>query len=215
MVLNLDRCIGCYTCVVACKMCYGTKPGVNYNGVVPVEWGDYPNARQRYQLPMCMHCENAPCVAACPLKAIYTSEEGAVLIDYDKCDGCGECVTACPYDACTLVQDEATYYPGVVMPHEEEASNRLNLVEKCTFCYGRAQNGEQPMCTVHCPGYSRIFGDVDDPESEISKYIAEKKAVHVEGTSIWYVAPADMPAEFLPKSPTEAAKAKAQAKSEG
>jgi Fe-S-cluster-containing dehydrogenase component len=208
MVLNLDRCIGCHTCVVACKMLYGTRPGVNYNGVVPVEWGEYPNGRQRYQLPMCMHCENAPCVAVCPVQATYTSAEGAVLMDYDKCIGCGACVTACPYDARTLVTDDLTYYPGVVMPQEEESSDRLNVVEKCTFCYGRVQDGGQPMCTIHCPGYSRIFGDVDDPESEISKYIAEKNAIHVEGTSIWYVAPADMPAEFLPKSLLDAAKAK-------
>ena len=209
MVLNLDRCIGCYTCVVACKMCYGTRPGVDYNGVKPVEWGEYPDAHQRYQLSMCMHCEDAPCVSACPVGATWKAEEGPVLMDYDKCIGCGACVAACPYGARHLVTDDVTSYPGVVATYEEESSKRLNLVEKCTFCYGRVQGGEAPMCTVHCPGQCRIFGDVEDPESEISKYIAEKGAVHVEGTSIWYVAPEGMPKEYLPKSLAEALASKA------
>lgn len=204
MVLNLDRCIGCYTCVVACKMCYGTRPGVDYNGVKRVEWGNYPDAHQRFQLTMCMHCEDAACVKACPIGATYTTQEGAVLVDYDKCIGCGACVTACPYGARHLVSEDQYSYPGQVLPCEEQEQGNLNLVEKCTFCHGRVQNGEKPMCTVHCPGQCRIFGDVDDPESEISKYIAEKGAVHVEGTRIWYVAPEGMPKEFLPKSLAEA-----------
>ncbi len=212
MVLNMDRCIGCYTCVVACKMFYGTRPGVDYNGVKYVEWGEFPDAKQRYQLPICMHCIDAPCVKACPVDATYASEEGVVLMDYDKCIGCGACVTACPYDARTLVQDDVTSFEGVVLPNEEESSDRLNVAEKCTFCYGTVKNGGEPMCTVHCPGQCRIFGDVDDPESEISKYIKEKNAVRVEGTHIWYVAPADMPDEFLPKDPVTTYLAKLNAK---
>ena len=203
MVLNLDRCIGCYTCVVACKMCYGTRPGVDYNGVKRVEWGNFPEAHQRYSLSMCMHCEDAACVKACPISATYTTEEGVVLVDYDKCIGCGACVAACPYGARHLVSEDETSYPDKVLPCEEQEEGNLNLVEKCTFCYGRVRSGEAPMCTVHCPGQCRIFGDVEDPESEISKYIAEKGAVHVEGTHIWYVAPEGMPAEYLPKSPVD------------
>ena len=209
MVLDLTRCLGCYACVVACKMCYGTRPGVDYNGVKRVEWGEYPDAHQRYQLTMCMHCDNAPCVEVCPVKATTKTEEGPVVMDYEKCIGCGLCVQACPYDARTLVTEDETAFDGQVMVYEEESSKRLNLVEKCTMCYARAQNGQKPMCVDHCPGRARIHGDVSDPESEISKYIAEHGAVQVEGTSIWIVAPADMPKEYLPLSLADAIAAKA------
>lgn len=209
MVLNLDRCAGCYTCVVACKMCYGTRPGVDYNGVTTVEWGNFPDAHQRFQLTMCMHCENAACQSACPVGAIYTTEEGVVLTDYDKCVGCGACVASCPYDARTLVSDDVYSFEGIVLPCEEQTQDRgIGISEKCTFCYGRVRNGEKPMCVEHCPGVSRIFGDVEDPESEISNYIVQHNAKHVEGTSIWYVAPEGMPNEYLPKTPIEQAKSK-------
>ncbi len=199
MVLNLDRCIGCYACVVACKMCYGTRPGVNYNAVNTVEYGEGADARQRYVLTMCMHCDNAPCVEVCPTGATYKTDEGAVVMDYEACIGCGACVGACPYGARHLVKDDVTSFEGSVAPYEEESSERLDVVEKCTFCYERVKAGQQPMCTTFCPGQCRIFGDVEDPESDISKYITEKGAFNIEGTSIWYVIPEGMDRGLLPK----------------
>lgn len=208
MVLDMSRCLGCYTCINACKMCYGTRPGINYNGVETVEWGEYPNAKRHYKLTMCMHCDNAPCVAVCPVGATFKTAEGPVVVDYEMCIGCGACVTACPYDARHLVTDDETAFEGQVMVYEEESAKRLNVVEKCTMCYARVQNGLKPMCVDHCPGRCRVFGDVEDPESEISQYIAAKGATHVEGTSIWYVAPEGMPAEALPLSLADAIAAK-------
>ncbi|MBP3655518.1 MAG: 4Fe-4S dicluster domain-containing protein [Clostridia bacterium] len=211
MVLNMDRCSGCYTCVVACKMANGTRPGVDYNGIERVEWGEYPDAHVRYKMTMCMHCEDAACVKACPIGATYTTEEGVVVVDYDKCIGCGACVTACPYGARHLVTDDVHHYDGVVLPYEEVTTETrgLNLVEKCNFCIGRVNNGEKPMCTVHCPAQCRVFGDVEDPESEISKYIAQYNAQQVEGTRIWVVYPEGMPEEEKLKTPVEQAKSKA------
>lgn len=204
MLLDLTGCIGCKTCVVACKMCYGTRPGVDYNGITTAEWGEYPNARRMYTMQMCMHCENAPCVAACPVGATYKTAEGPVVMDYDKCVGCGLCVANCPYGARHLVVDDETQFEGAVMGYEAESSARLKVAEKCTMCYARAQAGLNPMCMDHCPGHCRIFGDVTDSESKISKKIAELGASQVEGTSIWVAAPADMPADFLPKSLADA-----------
>ena len=201
MVLNLNRCSGCLTCEVACKMVNGTRTGVDYTTVERVEWGQFPDAHRRYKINICMHCENASCIAACPTKASYATDEGVVLVDYDKCIGCGACVTACPYGARTLVTDQPFAFGDDPLPCEEQQADLGNIVEKCTFCYGRVQNGEAPMCTVHCPGQCRVFGDVDDPESDVSKYIESHNAVHVEGTHIWYVAPEGYPENELPKTP--------------
>lgn len=203
MVLNLNRCSGCLTCEVACKMVNGTRTGVDYTTVERVEWGQFPDAHRRYKINICMHCENASCIAACPTKASYATDEGVVLVDYDKCIGCGACVTACPYGARTLVTDQPFAFGDDPLPCEEQQADLGNIVEKCTFCYGRVQTGEAPMCTVHCPGQCRVFGDVDDPESDVSKYIESHNAVHVEGTHIWYVAPEGYPEDELPKTPVD------------
>lgn len=199
MVINLERCIGCYACVVSCKQCWGTRPGINYNMMNYVEWGEYPDAHQRYVSTMCNHCENPPCVEACPNGATYKSEEGPILIDNELCEGCGTCVEACPYGHRFLI-DEApkTSYEGVVLPCEEASSKRSNIVEKCTFCYERLAEGKAPMCSIHCPGQCRIFGDVNDPESDVAKYIAEKKPVNIEGTSLYYVIPENMDRSLAP-----------------
>ena len=137
MVLNLNRCSGCLTCEVACKMVNGTRTGVDYTSVERVEWGQFPDAHRRYKINICMHCENASCIAACPTKASYATDEGVVLIDYHKCIGCGACVTSCPFGARTLVTDQPFAFGDDPLPCEEQQADLGNIVEKCTFCYGR------------------------------------------------------------------------------
>jgi molybdopterin-containing oxidoreductase family iron-sulfur binding subunit len=199
MLFDLDKCIGCYTCVIACKMTYGTKEGVNYNSVTPVEWDEYPNAKQRFMLNLCMHCETPSCEEVCPTGATYKTGEGPVLIDYDKCIGCNYCVQACPYNERHPVKDQSAAFPGSVMQWEEESAQRSDVVEKCLFCSGRVANGDEPACSLHCPGQCRVFGDINDPESKIYKYLSEKNPVKIEGTSVYYLLPEGMDPDFLPK----------------
>ncbi|HHY26897.1 MAG TPA: 4Fe-4S dicluster domain-containing protein [Desulfitobacterium dehalogenans] len=198
MLLDMTRCAGCYGCVVSCKMENGSRPGINYNGVQPIEWGEYPNANQRFRLTLCNHCEDPECVSVCPAGATTKSDNGAVLVDHEKCIGCGMCVSACPYGQRHLVKKDETNFPGEIAPYEEESVKRLNVVEKCTYCNQRVSQGLMPACVQNCPGKCRIFGDVADPESEISKYITTHNAIKVEGTSTYYVIPENMDEALLP-----------------
>jgi len=210
MLFDLTKCAGCYGCVVACKMQNGTRPGINYNAVNVLEWGEYPKANQKFLSTLCMHCENPACVEICPTGASYKTENGTVLVDYEKCIGCGLCVNECPYEQRHLVEDDITSFPGVVAPYEEESVKRLKVVEKCTFCNERISEGLKPACVHNCPGKCRIFGDVEDPESEISKYIASHNAINIEGTSIYYVIPENMDRDLLPLAAVMSASASAK-----
>lgn len=204
MVLDLRHCIGCRACVVACKMFNGSRPGVNYNDVKVTDWGEYPDAEQGFVLTMCNHCEEPPCVDVCPVAATFKTDEGAVIVDYDKCIGCGSCVEACPYNERQLVTKDEFSFGKVMIPPEEQDKNKTGQVEKCTFCYPRTKQGLAPMCVEHCPGKCRHFGDLDDPESEVSKLVKNPDIHHVAGTSLYYFKPAGMEKALLPLDLPEA-----------
>lgn len=154
MLIDLETCIGCHACTVSCKIENEVAEG-NFNTWVE-EWdeGEYPNVA-RVKLPkMCNHCIDAPCIPVCPVDATYAIEGGAVVIDEETCIGCGACVEACPYDA--RYMNEETKKAG-----------------KCTFCIQRAEAGMVPACVSSCVSHARFFGDINDPESEISKKFKE------------------------------------------
>lgn len=198
MLLDLTKCAGCYGCVVSCKMEHGTRPGINYNALQTLEWGEYPKANQRFLLTLCNHCDNPECVSVCPTGASTKSATGTVLIDYATCIGCGMCVSACPYGHRHLVKEDKTSFPGEVAPYEAESSQRLNVVEKCTYCYERTLQDLLPACVFNCPAKCRIFGDVEDPASELSQYISKHTTINIEGTSTYYVIPDTMDKGLLP-----------------
>ena len=210
MVINLTRCVGCYACVIGCKQENYLQPEIFYNRVlISEDDGHYPVVAKKMYPVQCNHCSDAPCVEVCPTGASEQRKDGIVLVDYNKCVGCRSCRVACPYQARTYLSTDKEYFPGQGLTELEKAAKRLrtyqtNVALKCTFCVERVDRGliqglkpgvdreTTPACVIACPTKTRVFGDLDDPDSEISQLIREKRATafhdeHGTGPSIYYI----------------------------
>lgn len=155
MVIDARRCYGCDACAVACKAEFKVPLGETRSWVEEVEKGVYPNVTRNFLPRLCNQCDEPACVPVCPTGATWKREEdGIVVIDPNICIGCKYCIQACPYDIRFLNED-------------------TGAAEKCDFCIHRVSQGLQPACVEACPARARIFGDLNDPESEVSKLIAE------------------------------------------
>ena len=176
ILIDLNRCTGCMTCVLACKQENLTRPKIWWNKILEIESDalDYPQF-VRYA---CLHCDDPPCVTACPEKAIYKRPDGIVLIDHKKCKGHGECIPACPYGVIEKNPDEE-YFPGVTLSAGEDTEAfRTHLpgkASKCTLCVHRVDEGREPACVVGCPSKVMTFGDLDDPDSPIREKLWKSK----------------------------------------
>lgn len=192
MVIDLRKCVGCETCTVSCKAENLTPPGVSYNVVMVEEKGTFPNV-SRTNIPRpCMHCDNPPCVSVCPVRATYKSGNGIVVQDTDRCIGCRYCMVACPYGARSFdfgesYEDEMTGFGTVTAPdhgmdrgEREKGHAPIGTVRKCTFCFHRLQRGEEPACVETCVGDARYFGDLNDPNSVVSKLASESRAFRLK-----------------------------------
>jgi Fe-S-cluster-containing dehydrogenase component len=196
MVIDLRKCVGCNACTAACKQANVTPPGVLWSKVLLYETGTYPEARL-YFLPMlCMHCQEAPCLDACPTGATFRGGGGLVLVDDAICVGCRYCMMACPYEARSYNFDRPQeFYPAQGFTKFEQGSfnqHPKSAIEKCSFCATRLQEGKLPACVATCPSGARIFGDLDDPESQVAKLVASGLArprLEEQGTkpSVFYI----------------------------
>lgn len=167
MVMDQRRCIGCQSCTVACRTWNDLPMDIIYNPVVSEGVkGEWPNVHLNYTPLICMHCEKEPCTRCCPTGASKKDADGTVWIDYDKCMGCKACVQACPYGS---------------RDHSELPPRLKQYVRKCTFCRDRrAEDPDaQPYCVQTCHQKARIFGDLDDPQSEVSKIIGSVETVRL------------------------------------
>lgn len=201
MVLDLKQCIGCHTCAVACKQANNVPEGIFWNKVYTnggeaqdTSGGEWPNNYLSFQPVNCQHCENPACTKVCPVGATYKDPDtGIVRQDYDKCIGCRMCMAACPYTGVRSFNwEEPKYAVDVQLGDADSPKHQKHVVEKCTFCYQRVAKGETPACMVLCPGRARHWGDLDDPDSEVSRLLRErdhKQLLSSEGTrpSVYYL----------------------------
>jgi phenylacetyl-CoA:acceptor oxidoreductase subunit 1 len=193
MVVDLVKCVGCQTCTIACKQEHALPPEVFWRFVVDCEVGEYPDVKRLFLPMQCMHCQEPPCVPVCPTGASQQRGDGIVWVDSDLCVGCGYCAVACPYRARHLVREASWYFPGGPTPAEQITAvpERRGVMTKCTFCAQRVDEGLRnglkpgvdaqatPMCAVACIAGAIHFGDLDDPQSEISRLVKERSAVRL------------------------------------
>lgn len=179
MLIDMKRCIGCDACTVACAVENFTPPGIWYAPVYRKEVGKFPKAKKVFIPVLCMHCADAPCIKACPTNALYKRDDGIVLVDEKSCCGSRACIAACPYGALHFLEEEESRYPNEATPYEKFDAKptrfQKGTVQKCTFCAHRIDRGLEPACVVTCPTNCRIFGDMDDPNSPISRYAAHER----------------------------------------
>ena len=156
MVIDLRRCVGCHACTIACKSEFNVPLGVWRAWVIVKEHGTYPNTRRSFLPRLCNNCQNSPCIKVCPTGASHYDRDNVSSIDEKKCIGCKLCVAACPYKQRFVNPDK-------------------NGADKCTLCMHRVRKGLVPSCVNTCVGRARIFGDFNDPDSEVSELIRTNK----------------------------------------
>jgi tetrathionate reductase subunit B len=183
MVIDTFKCIDCKACMIACKVENAVPKGFWRNWIHSS--GGVKGPRTQYQPGQCMQCDEPSCVAACPVGATFKQQDGLVVIDPTKCIGCGNCIPACPYGA-------------------RYRNPWSHIADKCDFCLHRLRRGQLPACVETCPTKARIFGDLNDPQSEVSRLVKGEKLVRLinpvvnTGPAIYYVAgvqPSNWPVE--------------------
>ncbi|MEA3467903.1 MAG: 4Fe-4S dicluster domain-containing protein [Thermodesulfobacteriota bacterium] len=158
MIIDLNRCTGCQSCVVSCKGHSMTAPEKFNTRLITMEKDNSP-AQVIFTPVQCNQCDDPPCVPACPVNATFKLDNGIVVTDWDKCQSTGDCIAACPYEA------------------RFADSRHGQKVDKCDFCMDRLMQGLEPACVEACSSGARIFGDVNNPQGEFASYLRDKELV--------------------------------------
>ncbi|MBL0686349.1 MAG: 4Fe-4S dicluster domain-containing protein [Sulfurospirillum sp.] len=153
MVIDLRKCVGCQACTSSCIVENSVPQGQSRTSVTEMEIGEFPDVRKGFLPQLCNHCDEPSCVPVCPTGATFKREDGLVVIDNKICIGCGYCENTCPYD-------------------KRFINKETKVMDKCTFCAHRLQDGLLPACVETCVGGARIFGDLNNKSSEVYKLIS-------------------------------------------
>lgn len=157
MVVDVAKCIGCQACTVSC-IHENAVPENSFRTIVSTYEVEEGGRAAMVMLPrLCNHCANAPCIPVCPVGATWQQPDGIVVVDANRCVGCAYCVQACPYDARFI-------------------NSTTQKADKCTFCAHRVEAGLLPACVESCVGGARIFGDLNDAASTVSKLVSKGDA---------------------------------------
>lgn len=193
IVVDLDRCIGCHGCEIACKNENNIALGEYWNKVVERgPFGEYPDLEMYFLPTMCQQCQDAPCVNVCPTGASYRDADGMVLVDKEKCIGCKSCIMACPYGARYYRENEDGYFGTELNEYEAVMYTAMpqGRVDKCTFCVDRIDAGgnEPQACVAACPAGARVFGDLETLKKQ-AESAAGFQLLPDEGAnpSVWYL----------------------------
>ena len=205
MVIDLQRCVGCGGCSIACRNENNVSEGIYWSSKITETSGTFPNVRYHYRPTLCNHCSNPPSVRGCPTKAMHKLDTAITMHDPKKCIGCRYCIYNCPYeviyfnwqDPHKFWKDERSVIAGgTISP--QEMSKKINggkrtpysnperaqtlpetrpkgVVEKCTFCDHRIKDGKIPYCVESCPADARVFGDLDKPDSKVTRLLGKYK----------------------------------------
>ncbi len=194
MAVDINRCVGCQTCTIACKHANDTTPGVQWRSVLDVETGSFPDVERLFLVTGCQHCAEPSCVPVCPTGATKQRADGLVTMDYELCIGCASCAVACPYLARTIVHRPSSYFEEETVQERFVAHDeRRGVAQKCTFCIDRVDDGlaagltpgidpeASPACAASCIASAITFGDYNDPQSPVSKLTSEHDYFQMHG----------------------------------
>jgi len=154
LLVNSEKCIGCFACLVACQQQNQLPADKALIRFEDREKGKFPNVSYRIIPLQCQHCSDAPCVPVCPTSASHKDITGATLIDAEKCMGCRRCMAVCPYNA------------RVYLPEE-------GIVSACNLCLSLVADGQEPACVSTCLTKARLFGDLDNPQGDFARLLAK------------------------------------------
>lgn len=205
MVIDLRKCIGCENCKHVCNDANHVPPGAIWRRVVSFA-KDNGLDKQEYLSMGCMHCSAPPCLEVCPTGATYRRPDGIVDIKNERCIGCGACILACPYKARSIVFEDVIVRNKIDLKGKKNPGHphRIGTCTKCDFCRSRLEKGLEkglqpgsdseamPICVRCCIGEAIYFGDLDDPESEVSRLIRNNPTVRLNEAlntdpSVYYI----------------------------